>query len=729
MLSPDLAYLRRLVLDGEWGKVEAFAVGDGDDGNEGEQNSKLDFNSIRAHCRTQHFLETLEASGSGESSGKVLQPPDPDVIVQHLESLRDCLPVEDDEKSKRFDVLCAILQLDDLHEFPPLHDWSVMRGRLLTFAALAEELQCVYPDGGTYARAQVHNADAVGNGTSKKRVGKLEGLMRLNVSDEKENDGVHQSRVDKVSPLTTSGRPGRVLDVLRASFAASASYAKIDVGRVGAISQVGVSRDFQHQLLGDEKHADQILEKTKQTDTHTNENGNKSVDPHRTSSQLRHADLMGAFDGVGISSAPSTSCSNNSGPKFMHAGDVIAADAGVRCVVRAPDFTNHLAEDCFGLGTFAAASSSRTVHVTGTYGGQSQESQKLQNVHPAPCSIYAIDWRLTDANFGTGIIATGANDGSVALIPTRRTWNDGSSSNYSSNNTVFGTPVVTPRAVDRGAVRAVAFVGSSGTVEDSSASDSGMLVAGGGGDFAVKAWHLDETGSLFTGPGVSFSPHRDTVVSLVPDPETRWLLCSASPAGEVFLWDLRDRSVLLGCRPSMKVDVTGVCGDGVALASATIRGGRVACGFQNGGVAAVDVRRGTNAVAFSKGHDAQSSANSCVVWSDIVHDGECRSVDIAPRGSQTSTVFSSSFAILSAGFDGACRVIDASGGASDDGWKENTNDAFGNTTSQIVWQANHAHADKVVAARFGRNGSGFVSCGTDRVVKAWTLQEERGGEL
>jgi WD40 repeat protein len=63
--------------------------------------------------------------------------------------------------------------------------------------------------------------------------------------------------------------------------------------------------------------------------------------------------------------------------------------------------------------------------------------------------------------------------------------------------------------------------------------------------------------------------------------------------------------------------------------------------------------------------------------------------------------------ILSGGFDGRVALSDASSNG-----------------RGSVWSCENAHADKVTAARFDARGAGFVSCGVDRVVKAWALRDE-----
>ena len=100
------------------------------------------------------------------------------------------------------------------------------------------------------------------------------------------------------------------------------------------------------------------------------------------------------------------------------------------------------------------------------------------------------------------------------------------------------------RAVRGGAVRAVAFVGSAtGAAADDDfvhAPDARFVIAAGEGDFTPRAWHLDESGLGIAGPGFALGTHAGSVVAAAADPETRWLLFTASAKGEALLWDLRE---------------------------------------------------------------------------------------------------------------------------------------------------------------------------------------------
>ena len=347
---------------------------------------------------------------------------------------------------------------------------------------------------------------------------------------------------------------------------------------------------------------------------------------------------------------------------------------------------------------------------------QNDVSSRRDDAHAGSCSIYALAWAAA-----VGVVATGANDGGLALTETRLV--DDDENNARRVSCRFGRSTMCERrAVRGGAVRAVAFVGSaSGAAADDDfvhAPDARFVIAAGEGDFTPRAWHLDESGLGIAGPGFALGTHAGSVVAAAADPETRWLLFTASAKGEALLWDLRESrsrassSLTTGAnqKPSLRCDVAGACGSGAAVTAATVRGGRLAFGFANGGVVAADARRGCNSVTYGGGGGFVATGAS-VVWSDLVHSGhECRSVDIAPSGDSrlcARLAFDSPFLILTGGFDGRLALADAA------------------TAGRVAWRSRvgAAHADKVTAARFDARGTGFASCGVDRVVKAWALRE------
>ena len=69
--------------------------------------------------------------------------------------------------------------------------------------------------------------------------------------------------------------------------------------------------------------------------------------------------------------------------------------------------------------------------------------------------------------------------------------------------------------------------------------------------------------------------------------------------------------------------------------------------------------------------------------------------------------FDSPFLILTGGFDGRLALADAATAGASRGARVSA----------------PRTPDKVTAARFDARGTGFASCGVDRVVKAWALRE------
>jgi len=726
-LCDALAHLRRLVLDGRWAEAEAFAAPEDDKSS----HPSVDRACVRAHVRTQAFLELLD-----DASLETAAAPDPDALVAALERLREVCDDEDadaeearveaygeatrDVVTKRraptFRDACAVLALGDVRAHPPLRAWTKARGRLETFEAVKSALAPLYPesDANAFDGALFNRRRRKPNGALLP--GALELALRRAVAHATGDDG--NSSVSLRSALGFE---------------------------LGDVPELGAGEGVESFKRGEDEDEDDATM--------------KSVSPSffvssATSTQLLHEDLMGAFRETDANVKVKVNVKEErdstrrrtdddaltSSPRFALVGDVVRADAGVRCLTRCPRVFNprESSDRGGGVGAFAAATSSRVLHVIADAGGArgcKTFSRRLDDAHAGPCSVYAVAWAAAD-NGGGGVVATGANDGGLALTEVRYT--DGAFPEGSLDEKReafrFGGSCVTRNAVRGGAIRAVAFVGAAASPQDSGDFDSGdellraadarLVVAAGEGDFKPRAWQMDESGLAFAGPSFSLGAHGAPVIAAAADPDTRWLLFTASRAGEAFLWDLRESRGArenLAARPSLRCDVAGACGDGASLSSATIRGGRFAFGFQNGGVAAADARRGCNSVAFGgvKRVNAFGGAGSSVVWSDVVHPGfECRSVDIAPRGSSVSSggsrndsyacaAFQSPFLILSGGFDGRVALSDASSNG-----------------RGSVWSCENAHADKVTAARFDARGAGFVSCGVDRVVKAWALRDE-----
>jgi len=682
-LCDALAHLRRLVLDGRWAAAEAFAAPEDD----ASSHPSVDRDAVRARLRTQAFLELMD-----DQSAVPAAAPDPDALVTALGHVREVCGEDEeenaDEDARRatgtfgypdeeeapmrlqshklptptFRDACAVLALGDVRAHPPLRAWTRARGRLATFEALARELAPLYPEEAARKMDPSENAGA--------NAGALELALRRAVA--------HASHA-------SHGAKGRSTASLRSA---------LGLERADDSTIRGMKADDSYGAFDAYAEARVVSE------------------PRRKEATKRQNDDDDDDDGS---------------PRFASLGDVVEADAGVRCLTRFP--RERADGGAGGIGAFAAATSARVLHVVadaganltgvrhGSRDGTAYRSDtcasSLDDAHVGSCSIYALAWTAADAD-GGGVVATGANDGGLALTEVRL---------VDETCHIGRSLMCERRAVRGGAVRAVAFVGSASSSADFvDARDARFVVAAGEGDFTPRAWHLDESGLGIAGPGFALGTHAGSVVAAAADPETRWLLFTASAKGEALLWDLRERSssssVSAGAnsrKPSLRCDVAGACGFGAAVTAATVRGGRFAFGFANGGVAAADARRGCNSVAYGAcggGGGFVANGASSVVWSDLVHAGsECRSVDIAPSGDSrlcARLAFDSPFLILSGGFDGRLALADAA------------------TAGRVAWRsrAGASHADKVTAARFDARGRGFASCGVDRVVKAWALRDE-----
>ena len=686
-LCDALAHLRRLVLDGRWAAAEAFAAPEDD----ASSHPSVDRDAVRARLRTQAFLELMD-----DQSAVPAAAPDPDALVTALGHIREvCGEDEDanaDEDARRatgtfgypdeeeapmrlqsqklptptFRDACAVLALGDVRAHPPLRAWTRARGRLATFEALARELAPLYPE----------------------------------------------EAARKMDPSENAGANAGALELALRRAVAHASHVKSHVSTASLRSALGLERADDSTIR--ERKADDSFGASRDAETRVVE-----TSPRRKEATKRQNDDEDDDD--------------DGSPRFASLGDVVEADAGVRCLTRFP--RERADGGAGGIGAFAAATSARVLHVVADAGAnltgvrhgsrdgtasRSCVASSLDDAHVGSCSIYALAWTAADAD-GGGVVATGANDGGLALTEVRL---------VDETCHIGRSLMCERRAVRGGAVRAVAFVGSAagsaGSADDDfvDARDARFVVAAGEGDFTPRAWHLDESGLGIAGPGFALGTHAGSVVATAADPETRWLLFTASAKGEALLWDLRESRAgpssslsagATGGKPSLRCDVAGACGFGAAVTAATVRGGRFAFGFANGGVAAADARRGCNSVAYGAcggGGGFVANGGASVVWSDLVHAGsECRSVDIAPSGDSrlcARLAFDSPFLILSGGFDGRLALADAA------------------TAGRVAWRsrAGASHADKVTAARFDARGRGFASCGVDRVVKAWALRDE-----
>ena len=192
------------------------------------------------------------------------------------------------------------------------------------------------------------------------------------------------------------------------------------------------------------------------------------------------------------------------------------------------------------------------------------------------------------------------------------------------------------------------------------APDARLVIAAGEGDFTRARGIWTERLGI-AGPGFALGTHAGSVVAAAADPRPAGS-CSPRPrrarrsCGTCARAAAARRPLTTGANQNRASAATSrALRVRRAVTAATVRGGRLAFGFANGGVAAADARRGCNSVAYGGGGGLVATGAS-VVWSDLVHSGhECRSVDIAPSGDSrlcARLAFDSPFLILTGGFDG-----------------------------------------------------------------------------
>ena len=385
-LCDALAHLRRLVLDGRWAAAEAFAAPE----DHASSHPSVDHDAVRARLRTQAFLELMD-----DQSAVPAAAPDPDALVKALGHIREVCGEDEDENADEdvchatgtfghpdeeeapmriqshtfaptFRDACAVLALGDVRAHPPLRAWTRARGRLATFEALARELAPLYPE--EAARMTDPSVARFRNA----RAGALELALRRAVA--------HASQYP--------GAEGRSTASLRSAL----GFERADVRSEADDSNRPRFRDAE-TCRPEPRRKDA----TRQNDVSSRRDDDDDDD-----------------DGS---------------PRFAFLGDVVEADAGVRCLTRFP--RERPDAGAGGIGAFAAATSARVLHVVADAGANrrvrhgtrdgavaDRVALSLDDAHAGSCSIYALAWAAADAD-GGGVVATGANDGGLALTETR----------------------------------------------------------------------------------------------------------------------------------------------------------------------------------------------------------------------------------------------------------------------------------------------------------------------
>ena len=694
-LGPELAFLRRLVLDGDWDGADAFVA-------PLSATRAVDHRAVTAHLRRAAFLELLagpetRAPDPAEKAAARDDPPDADAIVAALRELR---PVLEPRDPRNFDALCALVALPRVADHPEFADWSRSRGRLAAFDAVRRELEPVYPRNERERereRARDGRARALGaalaetyeyerppaGSAGRSRVAQPPPPARFpgrseeaakRPEDDSRRDGHRRSlaRANEKKALEETGRSDS--GARRWSFAGRV-VAEADAGvRCVALAPAGA------RLPG--------TTTTKSPDADDSESESESE--------------------------------SESDASFVRAiGGAVACATSTRVVRVVSLSPSGGASGDDGIRESATDSSTGKKNRNRERFGRRLVVASTRDAHPPPCSVYALAWGLDPDDDRGGrdtLIATGANDGSVRLARLR--YDDASDGLAFFHAPPLESPFRVPlegRGGHDGAVRAAAF------------ASRRRLVTGGAGDNAPRVWELGE-GSQTRG-GCSILPaHATRVVAAVADWDKAYgsngsgigaarstlnLAATASADGEVRVWDLRagagggsSSGYVVRAGGGVGGDPGGPAARSSSLASLSLRGDLVAVGFDDGRVAVLDARRAETNASLAAGART-GAADRATLWGAKAHDGECRSVDLGGGfgfgfgSGNNGTNGSSRCALLTAGFDGAVRV-----------WADAAEER------SLAWSDDRAHGDKIVAARWGADGA-FASCGVDKTVRAW----------
>ena len=756
-LGEELAFLRALVLRGDWDAAEAFLEPVAD-------HPGVDHRTLRAHIRRQAFLETLAGPDPNLGDPDAAPDPDPDALVA---ALRELKPLVRDQS--QFNDLCFLMTLPSVNDHADYAEWSPARGRLAAWNALAAALEHAYGDTNGRDDSDPNERECAME-TAMRRAAAYAATRtspRYREYDHEEyhheNDDDHdddgryeqsrvereRSRVERAPPRAATARLLPTFGV-RSSVAASTRPARrVHASSATRASTPAFAAAFKAASIAASKGPSPIA-----TDERRKENRDPSGyafvrgddeaelerergddddvddafgDDSHSDSDSSAVGLFGEYAaidptrGVGV-------------PPFARRADVIVADAGVRHLSFAPlsvrlpcddddenDDEFHSRDDgidgLFGFGALVAATSSRSIHVAyGVGGGAGGRVGRVSAVgaHPPPCSVYASAWSRFGSDPTRSIVATGANDGGVGFSLLRLVEDRGNGEEAREEEArergarergarrfrfslAFAGPTRVT-AAHAGAVRSLAFA------DDAGAS----LVTGGAGDFAPMVWTLSED-TLDRPAARRLAPHESKIVGVVGDwggsdarvsRGARGFAATASADGEVRVWDVRDAAAA-DRRANLVLRVSPGTSGGAGSSAGTRA--------DSAALTSVSLRGDLVAAGFDDGvvavHDARYPAAGAL-WRERAHDGECRSVDLCPAARS----------ILSAGLDGTCRVASAQEGSGGGGG--GFGGGFGGV--RVV-----THGGKVACARWAPprragGGMGFASCGTDKTVKVWT---------
>ena len=103
----EIAFLRQLILEGQWVDVENFL-------KPAQIRSKIDFNQVLFEIRKQKYIELLETPSQLDQH----------VLVNALKDLEGLCNKE------TYNGLCYLLTLQKLSDHPDFAHWTVQKGRL-----------------------------------------------------------------------------------------------------------------------------------------------------------------------------------------------------------------------------------------------------------------------------------------------------------------------------------------------------------------------------------------------------------------------------------------------------------------------------------------------------------------------------------------------------------------------------------------------------------------------
>ena len=242
-------------------------------------------------------------------------------------------------------------------------------------------------------------------------------------------------------------------------------------------------------------------------------------------------------------------------------------------------------------------------------------------------SIYCLEWRRRNNQF---LIVTGSNDHQVKLLTTF---------DFRGDSTAT-------------------LCGHNGTVRDLSLSESGgLLASGGGGDNGIRLWDVEtqrRVGELFS--------HAGAVTGLCFMGGQEHAYYAADSTGALVGWDSRSEE------PTVRF--SGLRSEKVGVSSLAAKGNHLAVGYADGCFQVLDPRR-PGPPLFEK----------------FVHSLECRSLDFSPDGSW----------LLSTSFDCMAHVVLVRDGS--------------------LVCSSRGHDDKVVQGEWDPSRVRFATCGVDGTVQ------------